>query len=819
MLDSARRFFDALTVNRATGIWAAFLILWTATQVFYGAASPWATAATAAALGALYLTARWLLPEPLKLSKAALVFLAAVAAVFLLQLLPLPFLFPHAAALRRAHGVGLLWPATADVFLTVRSLALVTAYVLAALLVLKLRQGGLRSGDVLKGVTAVLVLQALYAIVQVAVPFKEIPFYGARATGAASGTLVNRNNFAGLMAMGLAAAAGLALRELYYGRPRNGNGFGWNRRIETGLLWGLAGGLFVAAIVLSQSRGGAMAALTAVAAIPFLWRGRASTAGILGLFMTGGAFVLVAGPEALMERFRSIDPFEIRSDQRMELWETTAAAALRQPLLGFGVGTHPNAYHPFQPPNLQGQVHHAHNEYVNAFFEGGLAWAALLLTGLAAWFWRVWRGLGALQGPDRIAPLAAMAAVLAEAIHSLVDFDLRITSVGMLFAIMVGLGASKLRSGRPIRMESIPAFLGLATAAAMALLPLDPAPVPEEARQAGAAQAEALLGRAAGLSPYDHRVAWMRARAAQRRGDREETDRRFLLAADLWPAHPDVQREAGLWFWEAFEDEDDRGYLERAARCLARLFLQQPGAVTGVMAEVWDPGRAAEDYEALLPRPEPGRAEPAAHLAGFLARKGRWREGMDLFDRAGARSARAHDVFAEALAAVGQWGLEATVREKRLAIQSDAWAYAAGARAWLRLGEHSRALEMASTAARIEPQSADWHALRAQALRARGDRVAAAEAYTVAIRCAPMEISHRMNRGYVYAELGLHEPASEDFREVLRSRPDDCAAAVGLSRGLSGLGLPVEARRVLDAWLSRHPEDAEIQRLRDLIKD
>lgn len=805
-------------MNRATGLWLAFLALWAATQAFYGAASAWATASAAAALGALYLAACRLLPEPVKLSKASILFLAAAASVFLLQMLPLPFLFPHASAQRQAHGAGLLWPATADLFLTVRSFAMIAAYVLSALLVLKLRQNGLRSGDVLKGVTAILILQALYALLQVAVPFREIPFYGPRHGAAASGTFVNRNTFAGVMAMGLAAASGLALRELYYGRPRGGgNGIAWNRRIETGLLWGLAAGLFVAGLVLSQSRGGAVAAVTAVAAIPFLWRGKASAAGLLGLFLTGAAFVLVAGPEALMERFRAIDPFEIRAEQRMELWKTTADAGMRQPLLGFGVGTHPNAYHPFQPPTIQGQVHHAHNEYVNAFFEGGLLWTAVLLAGLAAWFWKVWRGLGTLQGPDRIAPIAAMAAVLAEAIHSVVDFDLRIPSAGMLFAVMAGLGASKLRRGRPVRGESVPAFLGLAAAAALALLPIDPSGALEKAKPAAAAEAEALLARAAGFSPYDHRVAWMRARAAQRSGDRDEADRRFLVAADLWPAHPDVQREAGLWFWEAFEDEGDPGYLERSARCLGRLFRQQPAAVGSVMTEIWDPERPPQDYEALLPAD--GRAEPAAHLAGFLARKGRWKEGLELFDRAGAGHAQAHDIFAEALAAIGQWGLEATVREKRLNLRSDAWAYAACARAWLRLGEHARALDRASTAARIEPDRADWHALRGQALRARGDRLAAAEAWTEAVRRAPMELSHRMNRGQVYAELDLYEPAANDFSEVLRSRPEDRGAAAGLARALAAMGSAAEARKVLDAWLSRHPGDAGMQQLRDSIRD
>ncbi len=189
-------------MNRATGIWLGFLLFWALTQLFYGAVAPWAQAASAAAAAVLYLAARALLPGPLRISRGALLWTAALGAVFLLQALPLPFLFPHASALRRSHGAGTFWPGTADAFLTARALAQVSAYVLAALLVLRLRQNGLRSGDVLKGLVLVLVLQGLYAAAQAAFGFAEIPFYGPRHTAAASGTLVNRNSFAGLMAMG-----------------------------------------------------------------------------------------------------------------------------------------------------------------------------------------------------------------------------------------------------------------------------------------------------------------------------------------------------------------------------------------------------------------------------------------------------------------------------------------------------------------------------------------------------------------------------------------------------------------------------------------
>ncbi len=793
-------------MNRAHWLWISLLTIWALTQLFYGAVAPWAQAASAAALGALYLVARVVIPEPLRISRAALAWMAAVAAVFLVQFLPIPFLFPHASAMRRAHGVGLMWPGTADAHQTARVLAQACAYVLSALLVLKLRQSGLRSSGVLKGAVAVLALQALYAAAQAAFDMKEIPFYGPRHYTAASGTLVNRNNFAGLMAMGIAAAAGLACLNFIYGRRRPGEPI-WNRRIETGLLWGLAGALFAAGIVMSQSRGGAVAALVGLAALPFLWRGKASAAGVLSLLVAGAAAVLLAHPGGLIERFGRMDPFELTSDQRVRLWETTAAASLRQPVLGFGAGTHKIAYHPFQPVDIPGQPDHAHSEYVNAFFEGGAVLTLVLLAGLAAWFVRVWRGLKALQGPDRIAPLAAMAAVLAEAVHSLVDFDLRITSAGMLFGMMVAVGASKLRAGAVWRRDWVPGAAGLAAAAALAILPLDPGPRLEGSEEA--------LKRAAGLSPYDHRVAWKLARRAQERGDREEADRRFLVAADLWPAHGDVQREAGLWFWEGYEETGDLDFRNRASLCLGRLFLQRPQAACEVMEEIWDPDRPLVDYEALLP-PAPA---PAAHMAGFLVRRALWTEGMALFDKFCGGNAAAHDVFAAALESAGQWGLEAVVRERRLAVESDAWAHAAAARAWLRLGELSKALERAEMASRIEPLGPAWHALRGDVLRARGRRMEAAEAYGEAIRAAPMELGYRMARASTYLELEMPSPAAEDFREILRSRPDDRRAVLGLARALLALGNRASARIVLDGFLSRLPGDAEAKRLRESIRE
>src|SRR5262245_15472776 len=98
----------------AKAIWIAFLILWSLAQLVYGAVAPWAVAAAALGLSLLNLAAMTLLPGGLRLSRATVAFLGAVLAVFLLQLLPLGFLFPVTSATRAGHGLVGFWPGTAD---------------------------------------------------------------------------------------------------------------------------------------------------------------------------------------------------------------------------------------------------------------------------------------------------------------------------------------------------------------------------------------------------------------------------------------------------------------------------------------------------------------------------------------------------------------------------------------------------------------------------------------------------------------------------------------------------------------------------------
>jgi O-antigen ligase/tetratricopeptide (TPR) repeat protein len=636
-------------------------------------------------------------------------------------------------------------------------------YTLSGLLVLRLRQAGLPTSTLLAGLGVVLAAEALDGLVQQFFSVKNIPFYGPRVIAdSASGSLVSRNNFAGLMAIAFVIAVSRAWGRFAW-PPRGGpEKPRWMRRLEGGWLWALAAFVFAVAIVVSKSRGGALAAAGGLCLLPFLHRGRAGLSGVVVLVTVAAVAVFVANPTGLAARFTELDPFDLGADSRWEIFTTTTAAALHQPVLGFGWGTHPRAYHPFQPPTLFGQIHHAHSEYVNVFFEAGAVGLAVCLGAMGLWFVRVWRAQRPLPGPDRMPGTAALAAAAVLLLHSFVDFDLRIPAIGILWGALLGLGAAAVRDGDPRPTWPV-ALLALIAAAAVWVVP-----------------AKGHLG----FSPYDHEAAW----------NAGEHD----IAADLWPADPNVQREAGLLAW-------DRGDRERAAVCFHRLFQTVPAQVDGVMDDI-----GVDGFEPLLPPTPQARSQYCA----ALAKRGLWKEASAAFEK-GPVDARGCDVFAAALEAKGQWGLEAAVREKRLSMKSDAWAHAAASRAWLKLGWLDRALERALTASRIDPSNAQWSGLRAAILVEKGDGTGAVEALTQAIALSPSDLEWRLRRAEVELADKTYVAAADDYQTVQKSKPDDRRVVLGLARALAGQNLGPSARILLDEWLRKHPEDGEAAAFRD----
>jgi O-antigen ligase len=128
-------------------------------------------------------------------------------------------------------------------------------------------------------------------------------------------------------------------------------------------------------------------------------------------------------------------------DGRWQYARITADAATAHSPLGTGLGGFRQAFQPFEAKVGQGPaiVNHAHDDYLELCLEGGwlvlipgaLLLAALLATGLRAWF-------GRFQGSDadRLIARTLWLSLLIAALHSGVDYPLRTSADSSVFALL-----------------------------------------------------------------------------------------------------------------------------------------------------------------------------------------------------------------------------------------------------------------------------------------------------------------------------------------------------------------------------------------------
>ena len=135
-------------------------------------------------------------------------------------------------------------------------------------------------------------------------------------------------------------------------------------------------------------------------------------------------------------------------DIRGVLSQTTLETALKTLPLGTGLGSFVPVYAGVEKREtmLEGYANRAHNDLAELLLETGLLGAALLLAFLA-WFvrrsWAVWRAGPAGGDPHRAMLEKTATLVIALLLaHSLVDYPLRTTALGVIFAFFCAILAA-----------------------------------------------------------------------------------------------------------------------------------------------------------------------------------------------------------------------------------------------------------------------------------------------------------------------------------------------------------------------------------------
>jgi hypothetical protein len=289
---------------------------------------------------------------------------------------------------------------------------------------------------------------AVLAFVQraTAEPFTLLWTWELERWGTPFGPYINKNHFAGLMEIALAASLALLLRSAWLLLDRVSEAsLGTKLATLLGpsapriLLPFLAFSLCGAGLVASLSRGGWLA-MGLAGLLLLLWAGVAKRSrmawgvGLL-LVLAVGAGAVVLGPGRVASRLET----QKRMVNRPRIWKDAARLAADYPVLGAGAGTFLYSFQPYHAFPDKRLATHAESDWMQTLTGvGGLGLALLAWAGFRLGR-AVRRGLrGELSG-DRLFLASAMTGVVALVLHGFIDINLQIPANGLYFTVLAGL--------------------------------------------------------------------------------------------------------------------------------------------------------------------------------------------------------------------------------------------------------------------------------------------------------------------------------------------------------------------------------------------
>ncbi len=263
----------------------------------------------------------------------------------------------------------------------------------------------------------------------------------------AKGTYTNRNHFAGWLAMLLPVALALMLYSV--GRDHTSAGRGWRQRMvffasmrgHAAFVYGVIALLLLVGIVFTRSRTGlALSILALLLSMPvFAQRiGGNNVYGSVGTIIAVAVGIGIAvGLVPVLDRFSVAGTIQ---DDRWTIFSATLNGIGAFLPIGSGPGSYSDVFPIFQPLELgRWFINHAHNDYLEWLFEGGLLSAALILL-LLVLYARQWTRVWTRNrwSRFRFVQVAAGIGILLLLLYGLSDFNLHNPANIAYFAFLAG---------------------------------------------------------------------------------------------------------------------------------------------------------------------------------------------------------------------------------------------------------------------------------------------------------------------------------------------------------------------------------------------
>ncbi|HKV28471.1 MAG TPA: O-antigen ligase family protein [Candidatus Acidoferrales bacterium] len=247
------------------------------------------------------------------------------------------------------------------------------------------------------------------------------------------GPYVNRNDFAGLME--LLAPVGLSLM-VFRGVRREQMSF-------VGILTIVP----IVALLLTGSRGGILSFIFEVGVLALIVYVKRSRKSQLIPFAIVLLIALLAigwlGANRIVDRFTGYGADNLTGNRRVTMLQGTWHVFLDHPLIGCGLGTLVAVYPRYETYYDGKIVNHAHNDYIEALAETGIAGGICVMAFFLLWFREVRLRLASEQSSlSQAIHVAGITACAGLMVHSFVDFNLHIPANGLVFLVMVGMSLS-----------------------------------------------------------------------------------------------------------------------------------------------------------------------------------------------------------------------------------------------------------------------------------------------------------------------------------------------------------------------------------------